>query len=386
MSCKNNGLLKAVACLAVLVTVIGAVIVVLPSAGAKDYDDAVLTDYLEYPKDKTLIANITASNQSKTTLAQRDVPVTKNVDPIELARYYGLGKSRIIKGKDDRKEVMNTKSKRYNSVVNIFSYPEENDWDVHRTKTCSGTVISSNTVLTAAHCVFNHEGSDDESPLESAKKDKLYAKFIIMPARNGESKISGVEGLSVKGDALPYGYYMSRKLIVARSYVDWGQSYYERDSYDWAVLKIDGTFDKKILPDRVASMTDKEFLDWKNELRISGYPANRGHCKNNDDIHRKEDCKTQWISGPDDNKDNGTMWTDVGFRRRTLGKDFLIDKKYAITTTDIDITGGNSGGGVVSSRGVVGITQSEWSYFDGVNIFVKITPNLKKVIVDYAKK
>ena len=120
---------------------------------------------------------------------------TQNLDKAEDPSFAAEDASRQVFGDDDRVQVSNTKVYPFTAIGYIEG----------KSKTgyggCSGTLIGPKTVLTAAHCLYNHEDKD------------WLADIIFAP------------GLNTFENA-PYGAFKAESVTILEGFVKNYQGYY----------------------------------------------------------------------------------------------------------------------------------------------------------------
>jgi len=102
---------------------------------------------------------------------------------------------RQVFGADDRVQVKNTKVYPFTAIGYIEGKSKAGYGS------CSGTLIGPRTVLTAAHCLYNHDDKD------------WLAEIVFLPAANG-------------ADDIPFGGYEYETLSILEGYVTNYQGYY----------------------------------------------------------------------------------------------------------------------------------------------------------------
>lgn len=107
--------------------------------------------------------------------------------------------NRQVFGDDDRVQIKNTKAYPFSTI----GYLESKSTKTGNYSSCSATLIGPRTVLTAAHCLYNHEDKD------------WLDDFLFIPALNG----------STANDA-PFGAYEYDTAYILQGYIDNYQGYY----------------------------------------------------------------------------------------------------------------------------------------------------------------
>jgi len=103
---------------------------------------------------------------------------------------------RQVFGADDRIQITNTKKYPFSAIGYIEGRTKDGGYG-----SCSGTLIGPRTVLTAAHCVYNHDDKD------------WLAEVTFVPALNGLEDV-------------PYGAYPAESTSIVEGYVTNYQGYY----------------------------------------------------------------------------------------------------------------------------------------------------------------
>jgi V8-like Glu-specific endopeptidase len=103
--------------------------------------------------------------------------------------------SRQVFGDDDRVQIKNTKVYPFRSIGYIEGKSKQGYGS------CSGTLIGPYTVLTAAHCLYNHDDKD------------WLSEIIFVPGLNGP-------------DDVPFGAFKAESVHVVEGYVTNYQGYY----------------------------------------------------------------------------------------------------------------------------------------------------------------
>lgn len=106
--------------------------------------------------------------------------------------------SRQVFGNDDRIQIANTKVYPFSSIGYLESKNQKGEYS-----SCSATLIGPSTVLTAAHCLYNHDAGG------------WMDNFFFVPALNGST-----------ADDAPFGGYEYAEAYVVQGFIDNYQGYY----------------------------------------------------------------------------------------------------------------------------------------------------------------
>lgn len=151
----------------------------------------------------------------------------------------------IIIGEDDRQQVVQTDQAPWRAIAWLSLQDESGE---HVTS-CTGSLISSDTVLTAAHCLYNPD--------------------IFVPA-DGPARIRVVPGKN--GDDEPFGAAMAEAWWVPPTYIASGG----RDFYvDWALIRLEEPIGASTGWFTLAVLSDKTLLDQEAMPVLIGYPADK---------------------------------------------------------------------------------------------------------------
>ncbi len=125
--------------------------------------------------------------------------------------------SRQVFGDDDRIQITQTTSYPFNVIGQIWSQNAKGEWSI-----CSGTLIGKRTVITAAHCLYNHDSGG------------WLADYEFYPGLNGQS------------DA-PYGMYGFSDAYILEGYITNYQGYYGSVvPWDLGILILDEPAGEKV--------------------------------------------------------------------------------------------------------------------------------------------
>lgn len=232
----------------------------------------------------------------------------ETVDPLTKAEDA----ERQVFGKDDRVQVKNTKVYPYNVIGYLEMKNSQGEYGM-----CTGTLIGPRTVLTAAHCVYDH----------------TKGGFV--------DEITFVPGLAGPEDA-PFGAYSYDTVYVNQGYID----------------NYKGQYDGNIISSDVSIITLKDPIgDALGWLGYYAYPDLADFEAN--------------IAGYHSDKPQFTMW-----RTRC---DVLAERVYdEVFSYDCDVVPGSSGSAVyaydngVKQRVIVGVNVA--SSPEIMNQAVRLTP------------
>lgn len=243
---------------------------------------------------------VTFGEQGRIAPPNNQVPNTPSND----------GNNRInplaVIGPDTRSRINPTNVVPNSAIVQIEFYSNGSPY------VCSGAMINSSYVLTAAHCVFN---------------DGVYSNPIyVTPARNSPSTLPNAQqpfgSVSATIDYVPPAWVASNTAACgfACANVD----------FDWAILKLDTDFSTSIEPFALSAFPDSQLIDFNSSggYKNAGYPADK--CYYGPNL-----ITTCPASGPD--APNGvTQWGASGTIIPSLSGPNLL-------ASQIDTFGGQSG-------------------------------------------
>jgi V8-like Glu-specific endopeptidase len=153
-----------------------------------------------------------------------------------------LASDRTVFGDDDRVEITNTEEFPFRAVGQLLM-----TWQSGATAICSGALISSHTVLTAAHCLYNHDDGG------------WAANIKYVPGRRG----------STDSDA-PYGAFEWETAYILSGYTDnYDGTYGSVYPWDLGVLIL-----KEPIGDSLGWLGYRHYEDLGAfTANIAGYPS-----------------------------------------------------------------------------------------------------------------
>lgn len=273
--------------------------------------------------------------------------------------------NRAIFGDDDRKQVSinDVENENWAKRTVLIQYDGWNqDISAYDTGTCTGTLVSLNTVLTAGHCIVGVKEGENGPTNETTG---IFSKnYRIMPA----AYVDEITGKLVK----PYGEFKANesKIYTDSSWVDSANP-----NQDWGIIKLQNNVPEDIGYYNVLASNREDISDMN--IRISGYPTIK--------INQHG---------------NVGMWTDTG---KTLSPQYIDStndrlpnwltkyNSFNMVPYYVDSNAGESGAGVIANpageEGIIAINSRESAYDNGTslddnmpNMGVRITTSLKSII------
>ena len=151
----------------------------------------------------------------------------------------------IIIGEDDREQVTQTAQAPWRAIAWLSLQDEAGEHVTH----CTGSFISSDTVLTAAHCLYN---PDIFRPADGP------ARIRVVPGKDGADE--------------PFGSTMARSWWVPETWIASGG----RDFFvDWALIKLEEPIGASTGWFTIAVLSSKTLLDQAANPVLIGYPADK---------------------------------------------------------------------------------------------------------------
>jgi glutamyl endopeptidase len=125
--------------------------------------------------------------------------------------------SRQVFGEDDRIQITQTTKYPFNVIGQIWSMNSKGEWSI-----CSGTLIGKRTVITAAHCLYNHDAGG------------WLADYEFYPGLNGQ-------------DDAPYGMFGFSDAYILEGYITNYKGFYGSVvPWDLGVLILDQPAGEKV--------------------------------------------------------------------------------------------------------------------------------------------
>lgn len=171
------------------------------------------------PTEKNKINNFdpytTISSQGEIVNSKDSAKSNSFLNPIESSKQSSRDSISAL-ATDNRVRITDTTVSPYNSIAQIDFY----DASTGNGYTCSGTFINQETVLTAAHCVYD------------SYNNRYYSGWHVYPGENGTD--------------LPYHAFPATNAYVSSVWMnssppDSGRIYYSDVQNDFAVLKLAGS-------------------------------------------------------------------------------------------------------------------------------------------------
>jgi len=154
----------------------------------------------------------------------------------------------LIGPRDNRVHVANTRRFPYNTICYLGR-----DFGDRRLRGCTGTLITPQTVLTAAHCIFSH------------RRGRAPLRIRVIPGRADRN-------------TMPFGYIDSREYYVPQRYIRIRSS---RDParryYDYGIIVLPHAFAKlkRFMPVRALTKIQLDRVRRHGQINVAGYPGDR---------------------------------------------------------------------------------------------------------------
>ncbi|MDX8045316.1 trypsin-like peptidase domain-containing protein [Gracilibacillus sp. S3-1-1] len=246
-----------------------------------DYDSSTLEELTEEHSEFTSVSSQGDLLDGPATVIEKNFDDTLN----------SIGETMAT---DNRVRINNTTSSPYNAMAHIVYASSDGNWF-----TCSGTFLDSNTVLTAAHCVYDNYANE------------YYQLWYVYPGADGANQ--------------PYGGYSSTDAYTTLGWMNSqapqpGSIYFSDVQHDYAVIKVNSNH-SHTLPVSSSSYRGDSIL-------AHGYPAELADA-NGYYLFRSEGAISDVTS------------------------DTLVHTSY--------ITGGMSGGPILNNNNIISVNStSSW--------------------------
>ncbi|UOQ47776.1 trypsin-like peptidase domain-containing protein [Gracilibacillus caseinilyticus] len=192
---------------------------------------------------------------------------------------------------DNRVKITNTTTNPHNAMAHVVYSSPNGDW-----YTCSGTFLDEDTVITAAHCVYN------------TYTNQFNQFWYVYPGQNGSAN--------------PYGGWASASAYVTLGWVDAaptepGIVYFTDVQHDFAVIKLDTTHSHNLSVSSNSSFGDS--------ITSYGYPGDKA--------------------------------TSSGYYLyKSTGS--ILDIEYDALVHSTYVTGGMSGGPILKNNNVISVNST----------------------------